>query len=291
MESTDCETVISLSPFEKHKSLITFPKSVHYKLVGILYDLIRLQYPEQFLFSRKQKTSFNWSIEQLQQYELLLAISMETKNRWTESVGRHPNIAVIYGGSESNHYISWKSYQERSGILCVGAEQPHKNIEGLILAYSRLPTSFQISHPLTVVGIRSNGTRWRLSKLARRAVGEISLPNYLSSSELELKYQNSRLLVMPSFVEGLSLPILEAWSYGLVAIGSVGTVAEEIIQDSRLLFDPFNPEEIKNKMQEYLSSDSDWDASIEHIIIRKAVFTWPETARKSLNAIESLMHG
>jgi glycosyltransferase involved in cell wall biosynthesis len=291
VENTNCETVISLSPFEKHKSVITFPKSVHYKLVGILYDLIRLQYPEQFLFSRKQKTSFNWSLEHLRQYQLLLAISKETKNRWTELVGGQPNIVVIHGGCESNHNVSWKSFQERSGILCVGAEQPHKNIEGLILAYSRLPTYFQISHPLTVVGIRSNGSRARFSKLARRTVGRVNLPEYLSSSELEFRYQNSRLLVMPSFVEGLSLPILEAWSYGLIAIGSVGTVAEEIIQDPRLLFDPFNPEEIKNRMQQYLSSNPDWDASLEHTINKKSVFTWPETARKALTAIEGLAHG
>jgi len=291
LEIANCETLISLSPFEKHDSVITIPKSTKYKQVGILYDLIRLQYPKQFLFSKKQKTSFYWSLEQMKQFDLLLAISQETRNHWINLIGTQQNISVIYGGCDPRNIRDKINFQDRHGVMCVGAEQTHKNIERLIRAYSQLPLSLQIDHPLTIVGIRSKGVQKKLLKLGKSGVGKVNLPDYLNSVELELIYENSRLLVMPSIIEGLSMPILEAWSHDLPVIGSIGTVAEEIIQDKQLLFNPYETEEITNKMQNFLVSKSDWDIARNLSIEKASVFTWSRTAKSAMSAIESVSDG
>ena len=290
LEITKCETLISLSPFEKHDSTITIPKSAQYKQVGILYDLIRFQYPKQFLFTRKQKSSLNWSLEQLKQFDLLLAISQETRNHWINLIGSEQNISVIYGGCDPKKIREGKNFQARHGVICVGAEQPHKNLKRLILAYSELPSALQNKHPLTIVGIRSKGMQKKLSRLTQNGVGRVDLPDYLNSVELELIYENSRLLVMPSIIEGLSLPILEAWSHGLPVIGSIGTVAEEIIQDLDSLFNPYDPRDIASKMQVFLSSESIWNTARENSIDKTSLFTWSRTARSALIAMECVSH-
>jgi glycosyltransferase involved in cell wall biosynthesis len=125
-------------------------------------------------------------------------------------------------------------------------------------------------------------------KLSRKASGQVVFMPYLDEDELLDKYQSSRLLVMPSLVEGLSLPILEAWSNGLVAIGSKGTVAEELIKTDSLLFDPLNSLELSNCIKLLLTSEDYWNNALKLSMVSARIFTWKETARIVLKAIESL---
>jgi glycosyltransferase involved in cell wall biosynthesis len=90
---------------------------------------------------------------------------------------------------------------------------------------------------------------------------------------------------MPSLAEGLSLPILEAWSHGLVAIGSVNTVAQEIIQTESQLFNPKDPISMRDCMQRYLTSESAWNAALLDLQSSSKKFTWESTAGRALNAI------
>jgi len=290
LESMECHSLISLSPFEKHRSTISIPKSKSYTRIAILYDLIRLVYPKQFLFSRSQRSSFEWSLGELKQYDLLLSISNETKKHWSKLIGDEPPIYIVHGGSDAKKYISQINFHERRGVLCIGAEQPHKNLERLISAYSQIPISLQLDHPLTILGIRSKGTKARLAKLARKAYGEVNFPDYLDSHELNNRYEKARILVMPSLIEGLSLPIFEAWSHGLVVIASGGTVADELINDSKLTFDPYSPPEIAKKIEEFLTSESGWNEAREKSIIRAKIYTWPKTANLALQAVKDFVN-
>ena len=176
-------------------------------------------------------------------------------------------------------------FEDRAGLLCVGAEQEHKNIERLIEAYCLLPLNVQLEHDLTILGIRNIGARNRLTRRARKAVGKVVLSEYLSDAEMFSNYESARLLVMPSLLEGLSLPILEAWSHGLVAIGSVNTVAEEIIEKESLLFNPMDPISMRNCIQRYLTSESAWNAALFDLKLSSKNFTWESTAGRALNAI------
>jgi glycosyltransferase involved in cell wall biosynthesis len=258
--------------------------------MAILYDLIRLEYPKQFLYSRNQRSSFQWSLEELKQYDVLLSISNETKKHWSKLIGVEPAIYIVQGGSDAKKDVSQINFHERRGVLCIGAEQPHKNLERLISAYSQIPISLQLDHPLTILGIRSKGTKARLAKLARKAYGEVNFPDYLDSYELNTRYENARLLVMPSLIEGLSLPIFEAWSHGLIVIASGGTVADELINDSHLMFDPYLPLEMAKKIQEFLTSESEWIDAREKSIARATIFTWSRTAKLALQAVEDFVN-
>ena len=227
IESTGCRLMLSLSPFERPDSAIILPASPKYKQVAILYDLIPLQFPNDLLFSRWQRSAYGWSLSSLKNFDLLLSISQDSKRHWANLISSETKVEVIYGAANEVFVDQHKKFNERFGILCVGAEQPHKNIVLLIEAYCQLPLEVQGNHDLTIVGIRSFGVRNRLLKVARHAKGNIDIPEYLMSQDLVDLYENSRLLVMPSIAEGLSLPILEAWSHGLVAIASATTVAQE----------------------------------------------------------------
>jgi len=290
IESTGCRLTLSLSPFERPDSVIILPASPKYKQVAIFYDLIRLQFPNELLFSRWQRSAYGWSLSLLKNFDLLLSISEDSKQHWANLVSSETKIEVIYGAADKVFVDQHKKFNERFGILCVGAEQPHKNIVQLIEAYCQLPLEVQDKNDLTIVGIRSFGVRNRLLKIARHAKGNIDIPKYLTTQDLIKLYQNSRLLVMPSIAEGLSLPILEAWSHGLVAIASATTVAQELIAVDSLLFDPYNLDAIAGCMNQLLTLEDYWYRGLEHSIKRSSLFTWHSTADLALNAIEAAIN-
>jgi glycosyltransferase involved in cell wall biosynthesis len=289
LESTHCRAVIALSSFEKQDSIITLPRSSRYKQIAIVYDLIRLQFPSDLLFSTQQRTSFAWSLNNLTKCDLLLSISQETKRHWTDLVSPGSHIKVIYGGATKAENLNHKGFKERSGVLCIGGEEPHKNLKRLIEAYSQLPEEVQLRHSLTIVGIRSIGVRGQLFRFAKRAKGRVSITDYLVASQLTELYENARLLVVPSLVEGLSLPILEAWAHGLVAVGSANTVAQELIENVSQLFDPFRQESLAACMQDMLISPTSWNEALESAMFRSELFSWNATANLALNAIEELI--
>ena len=286
LEDLGGQGLIVLSPFEKLNAAIPFPSSPKYKRIGILYDLIPLHNPSEFLFSRKRRTSYQWSLENVSYFDLLLPISTETKNRWRSKFSSNSIQGVIYGGGFIGHFQAQKKFDDRFGVLCISAEQSHKNLVRLIQAYCMLPEDVQIANSLTVVGIRSNGARKRFARAGRHSKGEIVFTKYLNRTQLLEAYQGSRLLVMPSLTEGLSLPILEACSNGLVAIGSMGTVAEELLPDGSLLFDPLSIHSISTTMFKFLTSESEWAKALTHIESSAERFTWDETAKIALQAIE-----
>ena len=290
LEKFECDSIITLSAFQKPESVIALPrlKSSKHKKVAILYDLIPLQFPSYMLFSNWQKTSYEWAIANLDGCDLLLSISEESREHYFNLVSSDAKIEVIYGGVGARRSKEQKKFEERTGMLCVGGEQPHKNVELLIEAYIALPKKVQLEHKLTIVGIGSSSIRNRLLRLAREASGQVEIPRYLDEDELTGAYENARLLVMPSLVEGLSLPILEAWSNGLVAIGGVNTVAEELIADDSLLFNPIDALSMAECMNRLLNSEVEWNKGLEGSVHRSETFTWRGTAEMALDAIGSI---
>jgi glycosyltransferase involved in cell wall biosynthesis len=133
--------------------------------------------------------------------------------------------------------------------------------------------------------------RNQLTRFSNKAIGRVSIPDYHVASRLAELYENARLLVVPSLVEGLSLPILEAWAHGLVAVGSANTVAQELIGNVSQLFDPFSEESIAACMQDLLTSTTNWNEALESAILRSELFSWNATANLALDAIEELIHG
>lgn len=285
LEQHNILAILSLSPFEKLESAIPFPISSKYKNFSILYDLIKLQFSNQLLISRNQKTSYMWSLKNLQKHDGLLSISEETKRHWIALTKSSLTVDVISGSGHVNFSSFQKGFKERAGVMCVGAEQTHKNIKCLIEAYCLLPIEVQLEHDLTVLGVRSIGVRNRFARYAGKAKGKVVFRDYLKDIDLFSSYENSRLLVMPSLLEGLSLPILEAWSHGLVAIGSLNTVAQETIENKDLLFDATSAVSMRDCMQRYLTSESTWNTGLLYSKSRSRNFTWENTAILALNAI------
>jgi glycosyltransferase involved in cell wall biosynthesis len=288
LESFAPKVVISLSNFEKPQSSIPLPQSSVYSTAAILYDLIPLQFANQLLISKRQESTYRWLLSNLQKFDYLLPISNTTQKVWKDLVSISTRIRVIGGAGYATSPGELPGFVDRTGILCIGSEQEHKNLERLILAFSMLPLSVRTTQKLTIAGIRSSGARKKLVRIAKKLHSHVVLPQYLTPEELRNLYQTNRILVMPSLSEGLSLPILEAWANGLPAIGSSGTVAEELIREKSLLFNPTDSTSIKQSMEILLLDDAEWEKALLHSLNMAKGFRWETTASLTLTVISEL---
>ncbi len=291
LESYGPEIVICLSAFEKFFCVVPLPKSLIYKRAGIVYDVIPLEFPKEFLISRKQKMFYEWNSKNLNDFELLFTISDKTKELYSDMVDVNSNLQVIYGGYE-HHALPLSPVENnmRSGVLCVGSELHHKNVGRLIEAYALLPLELQEIHPLTIVGINTIGARRKFLNFARNNGCQIRVPSYVTKLELRQFYSQSRLLVVPSLSEGLSLPILEAWSEGLVVVGSSGTAIQEVLQWNQLLFNPEDSLSMAKVIQKFLDSNQLWFEAQKKSQERLQEFSWESTILLAENGLRRLVN-
>ena len=104
---------------------------------------------------------------------------------------------------------------ERDYFLYAGRLSPEKGLECLIEAHQRAATGVR----LVIAGGTSYSDRY-IGKLRALAGPEVVFTGFQTGETLEELYGNALAFVLPSHMEGLSVALLEALSYGLPAITS-----------------------------------------------------------------------
>lgn len=287
IESMNPKTLLMPSAFEKSRNVVPVTAISNILNVALLHDLIPLEFSKNLLTSNFSRSYYMWRLEGIKRFNLVLANSKTTAIAWHKFVGPHPPVKVIYGASGFTHVFAPTQVDVvREGFLVVTAEQKHKNTKLAIKAYCALSENIQKTHDLTIIGVRSEGHRKLLKTIGKSAKGKIHIPEYVSDKQLQYLYIKSKLLIIPSLSEGLSMPIFEAWSFGLVAIGACGTVAEEVIQSKTALFDPRSIDSLKNCILNLINSENIWNIELQKLNSRKLEFDWNKAAVSALNEIE-----
>jgi glycosyltransferase involved in cell wall biosynthesis len=114
-------------------------------------------------------------------------------------------------------------------ILFVGRLVPEKAPDVLIRAFSKLPGDVRL-----VIAGGSSFTDSYTAELATLAARDarVLLPGYVYGDTLAELYANAAVFVLPSFVEGLPLTLLEAVSHGTpVVASSIGPHLEILGED------------------------------------------------------------
>jgi glycosyltransferase involved in cell wall biosynthesis len=227
--------------------------------------------------------------------EKVIAISKFTKSDIIKLLGVDgKDIEVVYEGSESDSVkvkdqkeVDCDSVLSELGIkgdylLYVGSAYPHKNLEGLIKAFSEIVSKFP-NLKLVLVGKR-NFFYERLEKFISEfdLAGRVVLTDYVPDENLNCLYLGASLYVFPSFIEGFGLPPLEAQRHGLAVVSSNMTCLPEILDDSAEYFDPQNIMDMANKISGLLLNNSKRDALIEKGNVNYQKYSWQTMAGKIL---------
>lgn len=175
---------------------------------------------------------------------------------------------------------------DRNYVLYAGALEPRKNLPALIEAFARDAARDGDGHLLVLAGPRGWMTEPIDKALARLPAARVRLTGYVTDAELAALYTACRAFVYPSFYEGFGLPPLEAMACGAPVIASNTSSLPEVTGDAALPVDPRDIDGLTAAIARVLE-DSEFRASLRaRGLARSRLFSWDETARKTLAVYE-----
>lgn len=166
-------------------------------------------------------------------------------------------------------------------ILDVSRIEPHKNIDMLIDAFAILKYHYHLPHKLIIVGGRHflAYTKMIEAKIVKNGLTkEVVIAPYIEEIDLPAVYNLADALVFPSLVEGFGLPLVEAMKCGTPVIASDIPVMREITDGAALLADPFNSNQLADKILEILNNSQLRNELIVKGLERSKFFSWEKTA-------------
>lgn len=225
------------------------------KKITTIADLIPLKLPHTTL---NNKEAYYKNIkESIKASAMIITISEHSKKDLLDMFDVMPDkIFVTYpplmlkplSSEEENISLFLKKYnlRFRNYILFVGAIEPRKNVGRLIDAYSMIDTSM----PLIIVGKKA----WLYEKELARNLENVRLLGHVSADDLRYLYSGAYCFVFPSLYEGFGLPPLEAMAFRCPVITSNVTSLPEVCGDAALYVDPYDINDISEKIERLLDN-------------------------------------
>ena len=256
----------------------------------------------------------------------IIAVSENTKKDITKRFNVSNNkIQVIYEAADDKGLtnVSDKTIENikaryaisnKPVILYVGQWRPHKNIVGLVEAFGILKKSIDATLVLVgkpdpkhkavfeaidastgsastssslSLGVEDLSEVERVDKLGFSS--DIVMPGFVSSDELTAWYKIASVFVFPSFYEGFGLPGLEAMAAGVPVVASDKSSLSEVYADAAIYFDPFNPENIADKIKIVLDNDKLKQELIVKGKTQAAKYSWRKTAHQTLEVYHKVV--
>lgn len=269
-----------------------------------LYDLIPLVNPKEYLErSRLFRDHYMRKIEDLKKADGLLAISEYSAMEGIEKLGLEKSrIINISSACDDVFQITDSGESDVLGrygiskpfVMYTGGADSRKNLSNLLSAYSKLPEYLKNSHQIVIVGKLKNA-QIKYLKLIAMSLGlgthDLVLTGYVSDRDLVELYNRCELFVFPSWHEGFGLPALEAINCGAPVIGSNTSSLPEVIGIADALFDPYDPEDISDKMLRTLTDTHFRRTLTDRQSEHAKNFDWNISAKKALSFFEEIVSG
>jgi len=176
-------------------------------------------------------------------------------------------------------------------ILYLGTLEPRKNITAIIRAFSLLRQSQTEFKNLRLILAGKPG--WLYKNILDEAKNSKSKENIIFWGPVEnnkrvFLYNLAEVFIYPSFFEGFGFPPLEAQNCGCPIIVSNRTSLPEIINDSRILIDPWRIDELIEKLKNILTDETLKKKIIEDGFINAKRFNWQYSALETLKFFNSV---
>lgn len=178
-------------------------------------------------------------------------------------------------------------------VLYVGAINPHKNLDTLLMAMSDLRVTHLAGWHLVIVGeYRTDttlGCYQPIVELCRQLAltGRVTFTGFISDADLAILYNAASILVLPSLDEGFGLPVIEAMACGLpVAVSARGSLPA-LVGDAGLTFDPLDRSAMTRAIARLLDDTALRQELGARGLVRAAAHSWQQSARRLMAVLEA----
>ena len=174
-------------------------------------------------------------------------------------------------------------------ILFVGNVKPHKNLNNLVLAFSKILD--KLPHNLVIVGKKDGFiTDNKFDPRIIESLGDrIMFTGYVNDDDLKNYYTHADAFVFPSFYEGFGLPLLEAMAARCPVIASNVASIPEVCGDGAIYFDPYNADDIASKIVLTLSDKKLCSTLKDRGYNHALKYSWDNTIKSTSKVIKKLL--
>ena len=225
----------------------------------------------------------------------IISISKHTKKDVVSLLGVPPeNIEVVYNGVNSEFSIPSKTSRsdlmkkfglQKPYLLYTGVWRSHKNIIGLIKAFSKVNSQLGNQYNLVITG-RHNPIYNEIPDIVEKLdlKESVHLVGMVPEEDLKALYQHALAYTFPSFYEGFGLPPLESMQSNTPVVASNTTSIPEICGwGNALFFDPYSVDDMVKKIKKIIT-----DAPLRQVLVNKGRlrvkdFSWSDMASSVLD--------
>ena len=254
--------------------------------VVTIHDLMHLHRPEHASLPRRAYA--RWMVGRATRLAArVIAVSEATKKEILAFGPEHSGkVEVIPNGVDERFYLEGEERNaaarrvpaplfrlpsfEGPYLLFLGNDKPHKNLDGLLAAWSVLRRT-RPGLSLVLAGVGPG-----------RALPEgAKAPGFVPDAELPALVAGARLVVLPSLAEGFGLPVAEAMAAGTPVACSDLPALREVAGDAASYFDPHDVTSIARAMAELLGDEGRRDLLRRRGRERASALTWDAAGERT----------
>lgn len=266
----------------------------------ILYDLIPLINPKEYLADERIRQWYVDHTKILSKSSLLLSISESSRKEAIDLLAypgeKITNISSAVDeqfkdlklGIKEEIQVRMQFGLSKPYLMYSGATDPRKNHIRLIQAYAQLPEKTKQEHQLAIVGALPDEHKAAFLAEAKRcglSDQDCVIVGRVDDDSLVKLYNLCKGYIFPSWHEGFGLPALEAIQCGRPVIASNTSSLPEVIGHPDALFDPFDIQGMSAKMDRLLSDATYREALVQQQSVHAQKFSWDASARTAIQAM------
>lgn len=247
-----------------------------------IHDVSHERYPE--WFSKNYYRFYHYMMPRIgKKAHAVLTVSEFSKKEIVNTLGInaekihvvHSNVPFHNKPSKEEILSFTRNPEAERYILAVSSMDPRKNFIRLVEAFDKIKDK---SVKLYIIGMSFKAFN---TPDLQKLIGEnVHLPGYIPDEKLQTMYQNALLSVYPSLYEGFGLPPLESMTYGCPAINSDIPALREVSQDAALYVDPYNVDDITQKIEQLLVDEPLRKELQEKGLLQIKKYSWDKSAKQ-----------
>lgn len=279
-----------------HCTSNTAPLQCPVPLVLTLHDIIYLE--------KRHSSSSSWYQEigwyyrrivvprVLAKCKKIITVSQFERKRILEALHLPTEqLVAVYNGFNSHFHqqpkapeITRKYIDADNYLFFLGNTDPKKNTPRVLKAYSDYLKQSTKKLPLLIADLKEDAINRILEdENITEIKSHLHSPGYIANTDLPALYSGAFAFLYPSLRESFGIPMLEAMACGTPIIAGNTSAMPEIAGEGALLADPFNSNDITEKILHLENDETFYQRQVEYGFKRSQLFSWRNTAESLLN--------